>query len=119
MLPQTKHSAELLNLFVDYVQPDAAYVARLKKHYAEVKRQSRKGDRGQPPPAGHPDEAQSHPSAYGGRRLPGLADVVPPGALMYYYDAVAEILDKAARVKLPGHRADAVTAARREFAKRG
>ena len=38
---------------------------------------------------------------------------------MDYYDAVAEILDKAARVKLPGHRADVVTAARREFAKRG
>ena len=54
LAPQTKHSAELLNLFVDYVQPDAAYVARLKKHYAEVKRQSRKGDRGQPPRAGHP-----------------------------------------------------------------
>ena len=53
LAPQTKHSAELLNLFVDYVQPDAAYVARLKKHYAEVKRQSRKGDRGQPPRAGH------------------------------------------------------------------
>ena len=38
---------------------------------------------------------------------------------MDYYDAVAEILDKAARVKLPGHRADVVTAARREFAKCG
>jgi hypothetical protein len=43
--PQTEYSAELLALFVDYVQPNAAYVARLKKHYAEVKRLCRKGSR--------------------------------------------------------------------------
>jgi hypothetical protein len=30
--PQTPYSAELLALFVDYVQPNAAYVAQLKRH---------------------------------------------------------------------------------------
>ena len=35
------------------------------------------------------------------------------------YDAIAEILDKAASVRLPGHKVDVVTAAGREFAKRG
>ena len=53
--PQTKYSPELLRLFADYVQPDAAYVARLKKHYAEVKRLC-KGSRNLPPadqPDGH------------------------------------------------------------------
>ena len=43
--PQTKYSAELLALFVDYVQPNAAYIARLKKHYAEVKRLGPRGTR--------------------------------------------------------------------------
>lgn len=52
--PQTKYSAELLALFVDYVQPNAAYVARLKKHYAEVKRLCRKGSRHLLPSADQP-----------------------------------------------------------------
>lgn len=43
--PQTKYSAELLALFVEHVQPNAAYVAQLKKHYAEVKRLCRKASR--------------------------------------------------------------------------
>jgi len=38
---------------------------------------------------------------------------------MDYDDAVTEVLDKAARIRLPGHRLDVVTMARREFAKRG
>jgi len=38
---------------------------------------------------------------------------------MDYNDAVTEVLDKAARIRLPGHRLDVVTIARREFAKRG
>lgn len=38
---------------------------------------------------------------------------------MDYHDAVTEVLDKAARIKLPGYRFDIVTTARREFAKRG
>jgi hypothetical protein len=35
---------------------------------------------------------------------------------MDYNDAVTEVLDKAARIRLPGHRLDVVTIARREFA---
>lgn len=35
---QTKYSEEILRLFQEYLQADAAYVARLKRHYAEVKR---------------------------------------------------------------------------------
>jgi hypothetical protein len=38
---------------------------------------------------------------------------------MDYDDAVTEVLDKAVRITLPGHRLDVVTIARREFAKRG
>jgi hypothetical protein len=38
---------------------------------------------------------------------------------MDYNDAVIEVLDKAARIRLPGHRFDVVTIARLEFAKRG
>jgi hypothetical protein len=38
---------------------------------------------------------------------------------MDYNDAVAEVLDKAARIKLPGHRLDIVTIVRREFGKHG
>ena len=38
---------------------------------------------------------------------------------MDYLDAIGEVLDKAAAVKLPGYRIDVVTAARREFSKRG
>lgn len=38
---------------------------------------------------------------------------------MYYFDAVAEILDKASDIKPTGRRIDVVTLARREFAKRG
>jgi hypothetical protein len=38
---------------------------------------------------------------------------------MDYNDAVTEVLDKAARIKLPGHRLDVVSTARREFATRG
>lgn len=38
---------------------------------------------------------------------------------MDYDDAVTEVLDKAARIRLPGHRLDVVTIARREFAKHG
>ena len=51
---QTKYSPELLRLFADYAQPDAAYVARLKNHYAEVKRLCRKGSRHLAPPADQP-----------------------------------------------------------------
>jgi len=54
LAPQTKYSAELLRLFADYVQPDAAYVTRLKKHYAEVKRLCSKGRRHLPPTADQP-----------------------------------------------------------------
>lgn len=39
--------------------------------------------------------------------------------VMDYCDAISEILDKAGTIKLPGHRFDVVTVARREFAKRG
>jgi hypothetical protein len=35
------------------------------------------------------------------------------------YDAVDEILEKASRIRLSGHRLNVVSAARREFAKRG
>ena len=35
------------------------------------------------------------------------------------YDAISEILDQAASVRRRGHKVDVVTAARREFAKRG
>ena len=38
---------------------------------------------------------------------------------MYYLDAIDEVLHKAAAIKLPGHRIDVVTMARREFARRG
>ena len=38
---------------------------------------------------------------------------------MDYLDAIGEVLDKAAAVRLPGYRIDVVTAARREFTKRG
>jgi len=38
---------------------------------------------------------------------------------MEYWYAIDEVLDKAAAIKLPGHRIDVVTMARREFAKRG
>ena len=38
---------------------------------------------------------------------------------MYYFDAVAEILNKASDIKPAGRRVDVVTLARREFAKRG
>ena len=38
---------------------------------------------------------------------------------MEYWEAVNEVLEKAAAIKLPGHRIDVVTRARREFAKRG
>jgi hypothetical protein len=53
--PQTKYSAELLRLFADYLQPDAAYVARLKKHYAEVKRLCSKSGQHLLPPADQPN----------------------------------------------------------------
>ena len=52
--PQTKYSTELLALFVDYVQPNAAYVESLKKHYAEMKRLCRKGSRHVLPSADQP-----------------------------------------------------------------
>jgi hypothetical protein len=42
---QTKYSAELLALFIGHVQPNAAYIAGLTKHYAEVKRLCRQGSR--------------------------------------------------------------------------
>lgn len=51
---QTEHSAELLKLFADYVQPDAEYVARLKQHYAEVKRMDKKQNRRKPSPPAEP-----------------------------------------------------------------
>jgi hypothetical protein len=38
---------------------------------------------------------------------------------MDYLDAIMEVLDAAGSVKLPYHRLDVVTIARREFAKRG
>jgi len=38
---------------------------------------------------------------------------------MDYLDAIMEILDAAGRMKLPHHRLDVVTIARREFSKRG
>ncbi len=38
---------------------------------------------------------------------------------MEYWFAVDEVLDKAAAIKLPAHRIDVVTMARREFARRG
>ena len=38
---------------------------------------------------------------------------------MDYNDAVTEVLDKAARIRLPGHRLDVVSIARRQFAKCG
>jgi len=38
---------------------------------------------------------------------------------MNYMDAIDEVLDKATNVKLRGYRVDVVTAARREFTKRG
>ena len=38
---------------------------------------------------------------------------------MDYLDAIMEILDAVGRIKLPHHRLDLVTVARREFAKRG
>lgn len=38
---------------------------------------------------------------------------------MDYLDAIGEVLDKAAAVKLRGYKIDVVTAARREFATRG
>ena len=56
LAPQTRHSAELLKLFASYVQPDAAYVARLKKHYAEVKRLCGKRSRELPLAADQPNE---------------------------------------------------------------
>ncbi len=37
---------------------------------------------------------------------------------MIYLDAVDEVLARAAEIKLPGHRVDVVTTARRELAKR-
>ncbi len=37
---------------------------------------------------------------------------------MYHYEAIDEVLDRAAEIKLPGHRIDVVTKARREFARR-
>jgi hypothetical protein len=52
--PQTKHSAELLALFADHAQPNAGYIARIKKHYAEVKRLCRQGSRHVLPPADQP-----------------------------------------------------------------
>ena len=38
---------------------------------------------------------------------------------MDYCDAINEVLDRAGNIKLPGHRLDVVTVAKREFAKRG
>ena len=38
---------------------------------------------------------------------------------MDYFDAIMEVLDVAGRIKLPHHRLDVVTIARREFAKGG
>ena len=38
---------------------------------------------------------------------------------MEYWEAVDEVLDKAAAIKLPGQRIDVVTMARREFARHG
>ena len=38
---------------------------------------------------------------------------------MGHCDAINEVLDKAGTIKLPRHRLDVVTVARREFAKRG
>ncbi len=38
---------------------------------------------------------------------------------MDYADAIEEVLERAAAIKLPGHRIDVVTAARREFARGG
>ena len=38
---------------------------------------------------------------------------------MEYWEAVDEVLEKAATIKLQGHRIDVVTMARREFARRG
>jgi hypothetical protein len=38
---------------------------------------------------------------------------------MDYLDAIDEVLEEAATIKLPGHRLDVVTIARREFRKRG
>lgn len=38
---------------------------------------------------------------------------------MDYLDAVNEVLERAAKVQLPGHRTNIVAMARREFAKRG
>ena len=55
---QTKYSAELLALFIDYVQPNTAYVACLKRHYAEVKRLCRKGSRHALPSADRPKRPQ-------------------------------------------------------------
>ena len=53
--PQTKHAPELLRLFKEYAQSDAAYVARLKKHYAALKRLCTGGRRLAPAdkPGGH------------------------------------------------------------------
>jgi hypothetical protein len=38
---------------------------------------------------------------------------------MDYFDAVIEILDKASRIKLPGHKISVVTEARRQFGRNG
>jgi hypothetical protein len=38
---------------------------------------------------------------------------------MDYLDAIEEVLEEASGIKLPGHRLDVVTIARREFSKRG
>ena len=37
---------------------------------------------------------------------------------MHYFDAIGEVLDRAAEIKLPGHRLDVVSMARQEFARR-
>jgi hypothetical protein len=58
-------------------------------------------------------------AAQGGGGWPRWATEVTITKVMDYCDAISEILDKAGTIKLPQHRLDVVTVARREFAKRG
>src|SRR5437899_2300047 len=52
--------------------------------------------------------------------MPGSScDRIRVHELMDYSDAIDEVLERAAQIRLPGHGLDVVTLAQREFAKRG
>jgi hypothetical protein len=98
--------------------------SKLKKSaYADERQRVRQGLNGWTSTAVYPPSKRSG-------KIPALApqdtadrllkiSSIPYPKVMDYVDAINEILDKAEAIKLPPHRLDVVSAARREFAKQG